>query len=177
MEPEDIVSSYQNETVDLILDTAKVVYNEEAERFKQVESKTSITLTFIGVLIGFYLSYLSSFTPVTNNTGYLIYTYLFKIVILLLFSLSILFFIRSIGVGKFEQLDLNNIVLISFAKSEPNQSKLEIAQTYKDSIDLNRTQINKKIESYKYGLNIMLIGFLLFIFHFIVEGVIINVIK
>jgi len=166
---------YQQGSVDAILDTAKSIYNEEVDRFKQIEAKTSITLTFMGVLFGVFLTYLGAFKPQADEIAYLIYTYLFKCFILVLLSLSITFFFRSIKTGKFEQIQLDNIVTYSFAEEEESKVKLEISATYKEAIDLNCSKIEIKTKHYNVGLKFMSWSFLLFIVHFVIEEVIRNV--
>lgn len=134
-------STYSPETSDAILDTAKVKYTEEQERFKQVEIKTNITLAFSGVLLGTFLNYIQNNPLNLENIWYVIYTVIFKLTILYLLSFSVVKFFKSITVGNFSQIGLDNIVDEEFASVGVSKSKLEIAATYRDAINENKEKL------------------------------------
>lgn len=163
--------TYNPESCDAILDTAKMVYNEESDRFKQVEAKTNITLAFVGVLFGAFLTYLNSNPLNIKEIKYLAYVILFRISILICFSISIFYFFRSIKVGEFHRVGLNNIIDADFAGQEEGRVKLEISATYKEAIDLNSDKIELKMKHYSYGLNFVSLGFLIFLIHFVIEEI------
>ncbi|GIO19656.1 hypothetical protein J18TS1_27560 [Oceanobacillus oncorhynchi subsp. incaldanensis] len=155
-----------------ILDTAKTIYNEESERFKQAENKTNIAIAFVGILFGSYLTYLGSFDPVTEEAAYLIYTFSFKFLIFILLSASAGQLLKAIRTGKYDQVSLEAIVNDELSREDANWVKLQIAATYKEAIDLNKELLEKKMDIYSKGLNLVLWGFTLFVIHFIVEEVI-----
>ncbi len=161
-----------NETCEAILDTAKTIYTEESERFKQVETKTSITLAFVGVLFGAYLTYLGSFKLSTHEISYLIYTYLFQLVIFVALTVSIIYFLMSIKTGEFEQVDLETIVDTNFSSEPEGIAKLQIAATYRDAISANKNGIDSKMRFYSMGLNYLLWALIIFALYFTIEEVI-----
>lgn len=165
-------NNYTPESCDAILGTAKHIYLEESERFKQAEAKTNITLAFVGVLFGIYLTFLGAFEPITQEPGYLIYTFLIKAVIFLSLVISISFFIKSVKTGVYDQVSLNDIVNYNFAKEDECKVKLEIAATYKDAIDFNKSGVETKMKFYSKGLIFMYWGFITFATHYIIEEVI-----
>jgi hypothetical protein len=163
---------YNLGTCEAILDTSKTIYNEESERFKQAEAKTNITLAFSGVLFGAYLTYIGAFKPVSESAEYYIYTYLFKLIVFVCFTISITYFLKSIRTGEYDQAGLDAIVNSNFAKEPDAKAKLEIAATYKDALDLNRGKLETKMKTYNQGLNFMFWGFILFALHFVIEEVV-----
>ncbi|PRT13202.1 hypothetical protein C6352_02315 [Bacillus thuringiensis] len=165
-------NTFNSDTCDVILDAAKAVYDEEAERFKQAEAKTNITLAFVGVLFGAYLTYLGSFKPPIKEISYGIYTGVFKLTIFICFTISIIYFLRSIKTGEYDQVSIENIVTEDFAQREENDAKLTVAGTYNDAVALNREKLEFKMKLYSIGLNFMTCGFIMFAIHFIIEEVI-----
>ena len=163
------------ESCEAILDTAKTIYNEEVDRFKQVETKTGITLGFVGVLIGVILTYATNFKALPGQPAHTIYSYSLLILIIALFTTSAMKFINTIKVGIFEQIDIDNIVDSNFAKESPASVRLDLAATYQDTINKNSGKIDKKIKSYNQGLTLMQWGFVAFIIYLIIEGVVKNV--
>ncbi|QWG70404.1 hypothetical protein EXW32_29110 (plasmid) [Bacillus mycoides] len=165
-------STIQTGTSDVILDTAKSVYNEEAERFKQAEAKTNITLAFVGVLFGVYLTYLGAFKPPLKEVSYLIYTCLFKLIVFTCFITSIIYFLKSIKTGEYDQVGLDNIVTNDFSKRNEIDAKLAVAGTYTDAVTNNKGRLEEKLKLYGIGLNLMTWGFIIFAIHFVIEEVI-----
>ncbi|CAM3958754.1 hypothetical protein L1N85_00040 [Paenibacillus alkaliterrae] len=163
---------YKKESCDAILDTAKTIHNEEAERFKQIEAKTSIALAFTGLLFGAFLTYVTTNAPVLKDIASLIYNSLFRLIIVALISLSAYYFLKSIKAGDYDQIDLGNIVSNSFAKEDSGKVKMGIAATYKDVVDLNGDKIESKSRHYTIGLNYISWGFTIFVVHIIVEEII-----
>ncbi|WP_418039177.1 hypothetical protein [Paenibacillus xylanilyticus] len=168
-------TNFDPESCDAILDTAKIIYAEEAERFKQTETKTSIGLAFDGIVIGAYITYLSAFSPTGKEVTYLIYTYLLKIGILALLSISAFYFIKSIKGVVFDQVDLNNIVDEDFAREPVGKVKIDIAHTYNDVVNSNTSKLEEKVKFFDKGLLFMYWGFIIFIIHFVIEEIIKNV--
>lgn len=164
--------SYDTNTCETILDTAKSIHNEELERFNQAETKTSIALALLGIIFIAYINYLSNFTLVNNEISYLIYTFFFKFIIFISFTLSTIFFLNSIKTSNYEQISIENIINTDFIKLNGNIVKLKIATTYKDAIKQNKFKIEQKMKYYNCGLKFLFIGFIIFIVHFIIEEVI-----
>ncbi|WP_305455503.1 hypothetical protein [Bacillus mycoides] len=165
-------STIQIGTCDVILDTAKSVYNEESDRFKQAEAKTNITLAFVGVLFGAYLTYLGAFKPPLKEVSYLIYTGLFKLIVFVCFITSIIYFLRSIKTGEYDQVGLDNIVTEEFSNRDEIDAKLAVAGTYNDAVANNKDRLEDKLKLYGVGLNLMTWGFIIFAVHFVIEEVI-----
>jgi len=172
MSQQQNVRPFEESSCESILDTAKTVHAEETARFNQFENKTNIGLAFTGVLLGAYLTYLSTFKPAIKDESYLIYTIVFKILILGLLTIAIICFLKSIKTGEYKQVDLNNIIDLEFAKDSPTKVKIEIAATYKSVIDQNKDRLKLKIEFYDKGLDYVTWGFSLFVFHFLIEEII-----
>ncbi|MGD6966415.1 hypothetical protein ACQCVP_08305 [Rossellomorea vietnamensis] len=163
---------YNAESCDAILDTAKTVYAEEQARFIQYENKTNIGLAFGGVVLVAYLTYLGSNKLLLNDTGYLIYSTLFRLSILILFTIGIIYFLKAIKSGDYKQVDLSNIVLLSFAQDPVETVKIELAATYKSAVDENKIVLDKKTKFYDLGLTLVARGFLVFVIYFVLEEVI-----
>lgn len=170
-----ITPLFNPESCNAILDTAKVIYNEEQSRFNQYETKNSIGLAFTGVIFGAYLRYLSTATPNFDNVPYAIYSSFFNIVILIFFCLGIICFLKSIKSGEYQQVELSNIVEYDFARDDIAKVRLELAATYKVAIDQNKTVLETKTKLFDKGLNFAFSAFILFIFFFLIEEVIKNV--
>ena len=160
------------ESCDSILDTAKIVHAEELARFNQCESKTNIGLAFSGIMLGSYLTYLSTFKPDLTESSYLIYSFLFKAAIFTILTIGIMYFLKSIKVGTYEQIDLDNIVDLEFATDNETKVKFEIAATYKTVVNNNKRSLELKLKYYGTGLKYLTGGFLLFTIHFFIEEVI-----
>ncbi|WP_145039811.1 hypothetical protein [Paenibacillus sp. Y412MC10] len=160
------------DSCNVILDTAKTVYNEEYDRFKQIETKTGVTIGFVGVLFGFFLTYLNSVKITSNDVGYLIYTFGIRFIIIVLLAISALRFINAIKVGKFDQINIDNVVDTEVARKPPDELILSVAATYQEVIQKNEEKINKKTDKYNNGLKFMVYGFLLFLVYFCIEEVI-----
>lgn len=163
------------ESCEAILDMAKTVYNEEADRFKQVETKTGITLGFVGVMVGVLITYTSSLKIPKGQIAHAVYSYSLQIIIIGLLTLSAIKFINAIKVGIFNQVDINNVVDSDFAKDPPARVKLDLAATYQEAINSNSAKVDKKNTNYSTGLNFMKWAFLLLIIYIVIEGIIKNV--
>ncbi|PEG10308.1 hypothetical protein CON96_11460 [Bacillus wiedmannii] len=164
--------TYIEGSCDVVLDTAKSVYDEEIDRFKQTEAKTNITLAFVGVLFGAYLTYLGGYKPPMKEISYLVYTVIFKLTVFMCYIVSIVYFFKAINTGKYKQVGLEEIASESFAKQDAEVTKLRVAFTYRDVINLNRDTLEKKLRFYQIGLYIMACGFMVFALHFLIEEVI-----
>ncbi|KKO54492.1 hypothetical protein [Paenibacillus sp. DMB20] len=127
-------NSLNLESCNVILDTAKTIYNEEYDRFKQIETKTGVTIGFVGVLFGFFLNYLISAKLNSNDVGYLIYAFGLRFIIIVLLTVSALKFISAIKVGEFDQINIDNVVDTNLAKEPPESLTLSVAATYQDVI-------------------------------------------
>ncbi|OMF73014.1 hypothetical protein [Paenibacillus glucanolyticus] len=160
------------DSCNVILDTAKTVYNEEYDRFKQIETKTGVTIGFVGVLFGFIITYLTTIKLGNNDAGYLIYTFGIRFVIVTLLAISALKYLGAIKVGKFEQIDIDEVVDTRLASRPPEELTLTIAATYLKVIKENEEKINQKTDKYNDGLKLMVSGFLLFLIYFFLEEVI-----
>ena len=81
------------------------------------------------------------------------------------------YFLKSIKRGEYEQIDLNNIIDLEFAGYDVTKVRLEIAATYKQVVDLNKSKLEEKLEDYDMGLKLVTWGFLLFVGHFLIEEI------
>ncbi|PFT75155.1 hypothetical protein COK81_30465 [Bacillus thuringiensis] len=97
---------------------------------------------------------------------------MFKLTIFICFTISIIYFLRSIKTGEYDQVGIENIVTEDFAQREENDAKLTMAGTYNDAVALNREKLEFKMKLYSIGLNFMTCGFIMFAIHFIIEEVI-----
>ncbi|QAS54746.1 hypothetical protein [Halobacillus litoralis] len=167
-----MINDFDKDTCESILDTAKVKYIEEQERFKLVEVKNNISLAFNGVILGIYLKYLESFQFLSSDSlQYLVYTLLIKLLILVLLTLSINKFLKSITSANFQQIGLDDIIDTEFAKQNSSISNLQIASTYKEAIDKNKNGLNMKLAHYNKGLAFLKLAFIIFVIHFVIEEV------
>ncbi|PEA56058.1 hypothetical protein CON64_05355 [Bacillus pseudomycoides] len=169
---EENEDSYIDGSCDVVLDTAKSVYYEEIDRLKQMEAKTNITLAFVGVLFGAYLTYLGAFKMPMKEISYMIYTVLFKITVFVCYLVSVIYFLRAISTGKYKQVGLDEIASESFAMQDAEITKLRVAFTYRDVVSYNSVILEKKLKFYSRGLYIMAFGLMLFAVHFFIEEVI-----
>ncbi|HDR6299963.1 TPA: hypothetical protein QCU59_003742 [Bacillus cereus] len=163
---------YIDGSCDVVLDTAKSVYYEEIDRLKQTEAKTNITLAFVGVVFGAYLTYLSGFKLTIKETSYIVYTILFKVIIFVCYIISIIYFLKAISTDKYEQVGLGEIASEPFARQDEKITKLRVAFTYRDVVSRNMVILEEKLKFYKRGLYIMACGLMVFAIHFLIEEVI-----
>lgn len=168
----DLEKEYNNDSCGAILDAAKSVYNEEIDRFKQIETKTGVSLGFTGVCFVAFLNFINNNLSGSKQVGYLIYSGLFKLFILSLIFSAAYFFLRSMRVGTFEQIDLENIVDGDLATKTPSYVKLSIGATYKNAAKANEEKIEQKIHNYSKGLKSISIAFVVFVIHYILEVII-----
>ncbi|MCM3170400.1 MULTISPECIES: hypothetical protein [Peribacillus] len=171
----DNIAPFNPESCEAILDAAKTIHAEELARFSQYESKTNIGLAFVGIILGAYLTYLSAFKPIIDDPSYIIYTLLFKVAILALFTLGIIYFLKSIKSGEYVQVELANILDLDFAREDTTKVRIEIAATYKQVVDQNKDKLIIKSKHYDSGLQFATWGFVIFIIHFLIEEIIKNV--
>lgn len=160
---------------DVILDTAKTVYAEESDRFKQAEAKANMFLAFSGVVFAAYIAFVSALKDLPSSPAHLIYGLSFKLMILSLLTIAIIFSLRAVTMGKFDQVSLDSIVTLESAKQPEVQLKLEIASTYKAVVDANRDKIESKMRYCRISLNFTILSLLIFSLYFIIEEVIKNV--
>lgn len=163
---------YKVDSCDAILDTAKTVYAEEQARFIQYENKTNIGLAFGGIILVAYLTYLGSSKLLLHDTGYLIYSILLRVSVLTLFTIGIIYLLRAIKSGEYKQVDLSNIVVLSFAQDPVETVKFELAATYKSAIDENKVILDIKTRFYDIGLTLISWGFSIFVIYFVIEEII-----
>lgn len=165
-------NNYNKETCEVILDTSKTAYLEELDRFKQIESKVNIALALNGVLLAAYLTYLGNLRFQSSDIGYIVYTNLFKIVIIFCLGFGILYFLKAIEIEEYDQVRLDGIVAYTFARESVDKARMQVAATYKEVIDLNREKIKKKSKCYNKGHAFLISSLLFFLIHFIIEEVI-----
>ncbi|SFE55186.1 hypothetical protein [Alteribacillus iranensis] len=156
------------DTCDAIFDYTKTIYLEEAERFKQIESKASITIGFSGVVLGIYIAYLSNFEPM--GTGYLIYTLVFELGILYLLIMALFEFLKTIKRDDYRQAGLENVITYEFGRELVSKAKLDLAATYKEAIDYNRAKLENKLKFYNTGLLHISWGLTIFLVHYCDRG-------
>ena len=124
------------------------------------------------MVLGAYLRYLNTVTTNLSNIPYVIYSSFFKIIILILFSVGIIYFLRSIRSGEYQQVELANIVDYDFARDDITKVRIELAATYKQVIDLNKSVLEIKSRLYDKALKFAAWGFIIFIVHFLIEEII-----
>jgi hypothetical protein len=163
---------YEFDSCVVIYETAKAVYEEEIDRFKNIETKTNIALAFAGIFLGIFITFTSTNTTGSPNAGYLIYSTLFKALVFGFFITSAVYFYRSLRSESYEQLDLENIVDKETSTGSGTSAYLSIASTYRNAVAANKAKINNKTRLYDKGLGYISISFLVFILHFIIEVVI-----
>jgi hypothetical protein len=128
-----------------ILDTAKVIYNEEIDRFKISETKTQILLAFTGIVFSFYINTLLKLEIEKEILRYLINA-VFNLCIFLLLGYAIKSLIAAISMAKFEQVDIGDLVNKDFASSEECEVMMNIAATYRNAIRKNKDTVEQKMK-------------------------------
>lgn len=164
------------ESCQTILEVAKELYNDELDRNKQIESKSAIALTFIGVIITLLLSSIVD-TESALLINLKINTIFFCIDILIMigFVISIIRLLDSITTSDFQQVKIDEIVNLEDATSNPAQVKINIAATYQKIVNHNMAVINVKAEKYKHGINLAKYSFIFFSINFLIQEVILHV--
>ncbi|MFD0588679.1 hypothetical protein ACFQZE_11740 [Paenibacillus sp. GCM10027627] len=164
-----------SEACSAILDTAKSIYYEEIDRFKQAETKIGIAIAFTGVIFGAFLTFvnLNSINQTSLGFGLTLYSSLFKLIILALLVSSFYQFFKAMQIDDFQQIDIDSIVDSEFAKYESQaRVKFDIAVTYKKAIVQNEEKIANKLNRYNNGLRFVAYAFAMFVTHYVVEGII-----
>ena len=172
---EDATNDYVVESIDAILDIAKNVYNEELERFNQIENKTNIGMAFAGVLLGVVITFYSAGNMDDIETPQIIYTWVFRLISLILVCIGISFFHLSMKTGQYNQFPINTFIDNKYLKEEEYFVKVELAASYNRVVQDNQNLLVRKIRKYDLGSLFVLLGFLAFILNFILEVVIKNV--
>lgn len=134
-----------------ILDTAKLVYNEEIDRYKISETKAQILLAFTGVVLSFFINTLVKSEIDIRNIKFLIVT-IFNLMILGLLGYAIKSLIYSITMGDFAQVDVEDLTTKKFASTDECIVMMQIATTYKNVIKENRILLEKKMNHLKDAL-------------------------
>lgn len=165
--------TFDTESCQTILEVSKELYNDELERTKQIESKSAIALTFIGIIITLLLSSIVN-AESTLLINLKINTIFFCIDIAIMggFVISIIHLLDSITTSDFQQVKIDEIVNVEDATSNPAQVKINIAATYQKIVNHNMAVINEKAEKYKKGINLAKCSFILFSINFLIQEVI-----
>lgn len=154
---------------EVMLETVKIVYVEEFERFKQIEFKAQIASAINGVLIGAFIAYIRE-QSVIESQGHMfnsIYIYSFKILILLSLITSILLFLQSIKSETYHQVSMKNMV--SFAEQNANEVMRHVAATYEEANEINKEKMEKKIKHFDRGMVLLQFSIVMFTIFIIVE--------
>lgn len=134
-----------------ILDTAKVIYNEEIDRFKISETKTQILLAFTGIIFSFYINFLLK-TEIDNNILKYLINGFFNLCIFLLLGFAIKYLINAITMVEFEQVDIGDMVNREFASNDEKEVLMNIAATYRNAITKNIDTVERKMNHIKESL-------------------------
>lgn len=134
-----------------ILDTAKVIYNEELDRFKISETKTQILLAFTGIIFSFYINFLLKIEIDDNIIKYLI-NGVFNLWIFLLLGSAIKKLINAITMVEFEQVDVSDIINREFASNDEKDVLMNLAATYRNVIFKNKDTVEQKMNYIKDAL-------------------------
>lgn len=160
------------ESCDTILQVAKELYQDELDRYKQIENKTAITLAFIGIVITLLIGNLESNRTLLINIKINTIFWGVDLLILLGFIISVISLLNSITVSNLQQVSIDTIVNIEDATSSPAQVKINIAATYQNIVNHNLHVINKKVKKYEHGITFTKYSFTLFSISFLLQGVI-----
>lgn len=161
------------ESCETILTVAREIYQDELDRSKQLESKTAITLAFLGVVITYHLgTFLNNKNVYFSNVKLNTMLFCLDLIITMGFIASIIFLLHAIALSSFKQVRIRDIVNVEDAISDPAQVKINIAATYKIVVEENKTAINSKSQKYAKGLLLTEISFILFIINLLIKGVV-----
>lgn len=163
--------NYYNEiSVDAVLDTAKLIYDEELVRFNQIENKTNISMAFIGILLGILISSFNSELLKINDFYFSVcFFFMLKSINLIIICRAFFYFYKSIKTSEYNQFPLKSFVTEKYLQAEPEFTKVEIVATYKRVINENFFLIKNKIKYYDLGNRYSFLGLVLFIFILISE--------
>lgn len=158
---------------ELILQTAKDIYLEEMERFKNTEVKSGILLTAVGVLLTFYLTYMKDIKIdwIIKHSGFFCFFLIVSVIILTLFIKTICFLLLSLKGFKYEQICVNSIVDEKFAMNDSSDVAFDIAATYQNIININRERLEKKTECFNEGLYFLSYTIIFIVLYVLIEGV------
>lgn len=160
------------ESCETILTVAQLIYQDELDRSKQFESKTAITLAFVGVVITYHLgTFLNNKNAYLSNVKLNTMVFCFDLIITLGFISSIILLLQAIALSSFKQVKISDIVNLEDATSDPAQVKINIAATFKIVVEENKTVINSKSQKYANGLCILEISLILFVISLLIKGV------
>lgn len=147
-EEKDSYNDLKLESCKAILDTAKVVYSEELDRYKISETKTQILLAFTGIVFSFYINFLLKIESEKSLLSILIY-WVFNLMIFLLLGFAVKCLIQAITMVKFEQVNVEELTRRSLASKEERFVIMQIAATYRNVIRENKALIEAKMDSIK----------------------------
>lgn len=171
------LATFNEESCGTILQVAKELYQDELDRYKQIENKTAITLTFIGIVIVFLINDILSSEITIINVKVTSLLFGFELLILTGFFVSIIYLLISIAVSDFQQVKIDEIVNIKDATSDPAQVKINIAATYQNIVNHNMQVINTKAERYGTGIVWTKYSFIVFSISLLIKGVILYVLQ
>lgn len=168
-----INNEFNTESCETILSVVKDLYQDDIDRYKQIENKTMISLAFLGIILTIQSSSFSGgnfsyFENIKLNT----ILFCFDVFIIVALFISTWFMLASIKLSNFSVIRVADIVNVEDASSDPAQVKINIAATYQNVIEHNRLTINSKTEKYGLGLLFLKIGFVLFFISLMIKGVV-----
>lgn len=168
-------ANFDENSVSLLLSTAKSEYDNEHNRTSVIDSKTNISLP---IITAFFLAlvqlndYKYIFRLPTNTFFHwllpatLFFSYTCALV---LGAVSVYFMTRVIFAHNYKTLKTRDLYDIDFLKSPALNFSIQLIKLYCECSEFNKTQNDKRIRLYKYSWIIMFITLCLYLVYIIVK--------
>lgn len=124
--------------LDLLLKEARLSYNSETDRMKQVESKGSIGIGLTGFISTIVVAFFSK--PMETDFGLLGTVYI--AIVLLYCAASVYYSIKALLRSNFSDIDVE-----SYLKTDGNKLKEKLIVEYINATSYNNFAINRKVDN------------------------------
>ncbi|KJS20288.1 MAG: hypothetical protein VR72_15100 [Clostridiaceae bacterium BRH_c20a] len=149
----------------ILLSVLEKEYEYEADRFRSLETRTGIFMTFVGAILVFFASTIKipnlnvQVDSVLQALPYVLII-IFSILTILSLFISLTFFIKVVSIQTYKRLSLEGFTENN-ATYEEGLVSTSLMIEYKSIIKHNNEANNKKIRFYKTGVYFILISLVL----------------
>lgn len=149
----------------ILLSVLQKEYEYENDRFRSLESRTGIFMTFVGAILVFFASTIKipslnvKVGSVLQAVPYVLII-IFSILTILSLFISLGYFIKVVSIQTYKRLSLDGFKELNATyDEEPVATSLMVE--YKKIIEYNNEANNKKVKYYKIGVYFILISLVL----------------
>lgn len=167
---------YNNDTVKVLLDTAKSEYSNEHNRTSVIDSKTSIALPIIStycLALAQMNDYKAIFTTeIKSFKDLLIPSCLFLTftISLLLTLISVIMMVKVIKMRDYYVIKVEDLYDNDYFQEEPLFLSIKLIELYIEATELNKSGNDNRIPLYKKGWVLTVVSIVLFVTYVIVKN-------